>query len=111
MGIIGSTEYVQDNKKLLQERAVAYINIDMMVHGNGSLRAIGNPLTRDLVYIQSQRVSDPHGPKETMYSVWKKQRPDKGNDRPQYNTIGLGSDYIPFYEMAGKTRNGINYFY
>ncbi len=103
MGIIGSTEYVQDNKKLLQERAVAYINMDMLVHGNGSLKASGNPLTMDLVYAQSMKVSDPHGPQETIYSVWKKGRPDlNGKDRPQYFTVGLGSDYIPFYEMAGK---------
>ncbi|XP_028408347.1 putative N-acetylated-alpha-linked acidic dipeptidase isoform X2 [Dendronephthya gigantea] len=109
MGIIGSTEYVQDNKKILQERAVAYINIDMMVHGNGSLRATGNPLTRDLVYTQSQKVLDPHGPKETIYSIWKKGRPDKGNDRPQYNTVSLGSDYIPFYEMAGVPSIDLQY--
>ena len=103
MGIIGSTEYVQDNKKLLQERAVAYINMDMLVHGNGSLKASGNPLTIDLVYNQSKMVSDPHGTEETIYSVWKKARPDlTRKDRPQYYTVGLGSDYIPFYEMAGK---------
>lgn len=102
MGIIGAMEYVQDNKKLLEERAVAYINMDMLVHGNDSLKAIGNPMTRELVYAQSKKVSDPHGPDETIYSVWKRARPDlTKKDLPQYCTAGFGSDYIPFYEIAG----------
>jgi hypothetical protein len=103
VGIIGATEYVQDHKKLLQERAVVYINMDNLVHGNDSLKASGNPMTKDLVYKQSLMVPDPHGPQESIYSVWKKGRPDlKWKDRPQYNTVGFGSDYIPFYDMAGK---------
>jgi hypothetical protein len=103
MGIIGATEYVQDNKKLLQERAVAYINLDVLVHGNESLKACGNPMMVDLVYEQSKMVSDPHGPQESIYSVWKKGRPDPAAaDRPQFYTSAFGSDYIPFYEMAGK---------
>ena len=103
MGIIGATEYVQDNKKLLQERAVAYINMDNLVHGNDSIKATGNPMTMDLVYTQSMMVPDPHGPQESIYSVWRRSRPDlNGKDRPQFHTVGFGSDYIPFYEMAGK---------
>ena len=96
---------------LLQERAVAYVNMDMLVHGNGSLKATGNPLTADLMYAQSNLVSDPHGPQESIYSVWKKHRPDMtGKDRPQYHTVGFGSDYIPFYEMAGEIKIKIDYY-
>ena len=110
VGLIGSTEYVQDNKKLLQERAVAYINMDNLVHGNDSIKATGNPMTMDLVYTQSMMVADPHGPQESIYSVWKRSRPDlNGKDRPQFHTVGFGSDYIPFYDMAGVPSIDLQY--
>ena len=89
---------------------MAYLNMDMLVHGNDSLKASGNPMTADLIYEQSEMVPDPHGPQETIYSVWKKSRPDSSRkDRPQYYTVGFGSDYIPFYEIAGglKIKIGI----
>ena len=104
--MLGSIEYVDDNRKLLQQRAVAYINMDMLVHGNDSLKVSGNPMLANLVYSQAKLVSDPHRPDETLYSTWKKGRPDKINaEKPQYYTLGLGSDYIAFYEIAGMGKN------
>ena len=41
-GLIGSIEWVEQQSKIVRDRAVAYINIDAIVRGNHSLSAKGN---------------------------------------------------------------------
>lgn len=41
-GLIGSIEWVEQQSKVVRERAVAYINIDAVVRGNYSLSAKGD---------------------------------------------------------------------
>ncbi|GIY87288.1 putative N-acetylated-alpha-linked acidic dipeptidase [Caerostris extrusa] len=41
--LIGSTEWLEDNLKLLHGRAVAYINADILVAGNVSIRVVASP--------------------------------------------------------------------
>ncbi|KAH0625212.1 hypothetical protein JD844_033483 [Phrynosoma platyrhinos] len=43
-GLIGSTEWAEENVKILQERAVAYINADSSIEGNYTLRVDCTPL-------------------------------------------------------------------
>ena len=102
-GLIGSNEWVEDNIKLLQERAVAYINMDMLVHGNYSFKGKGNPMLRDLVFSQTKLVHVPYGPGNTIYSIWNNRTPSSNDSSiPDFVTPGGSTDYQPFYEQAGK---------
>uniref|UniRef100_A0A3Q2Z2J9 glutamate carboxypeptidase II n=1 Tax=Hippocampus comes TaxID=109280 RepID=A0A3Q2Z2J9_HIPCM len=49
-GLLGSTEWAEDNAKLLQERAVAYINADSGIEGMYTLRVDCTPSLHTLVY-------------------------------------------------------------
>ncbi|XP_075448665.1 glutamate carboxypeptidase 2-like isoform X3 [Ascaphus truei] len=49
-GLLGSTEWAEENVKILQKRAVAYINADSSVEGNYTLRIDCTPLMYQLVY-------------------------------------------------------------
>lgn len=42
-GLIGSTEWVEENLKLLENRAIAYINVDN-INGNNTLEVKAVPL-------------------------------------------------------------------
>ncbi|KAB0406550.1 hypothetical protein E2I00_016133, partial [Balaenoptera physalus] len=49
-GLLGSTEWAEENVKSLQERSVAYINSDSSIEGNYTLRVDCTPLLYQLVY-------------------------------------------------------------
>ncbi|KAM4742232.1 N-acetylated-alpha-linked acidic dipeptidase 2 isoform 2-T2 [Anableps anableps] len=49
-GLLGSTEWAEDNARLLQERAVAYINADSAIEGMYTLRVDCTPSLHTLVY-------------------------------------------------------------
>ncbi|XP_014405787.1 PREDICTED: putative N-acetylated-alpha-linked acidic dipeptidase isoform X3 [Myotis brandtii] len=49
-GLLGSTEWAEENSRLLQERGVAYINADSSIEGNYTLRVDCTPLMYSLVY-------------------------------------------------------------
>ncbi|KAG8518607.1 N-acetylated-alpha-linked acidic dipeptidase 2, partial [Galemys pyrenaicus] len=49
-GLLGSTEWAEENAKVLQERSVAYINADSSIEGNYTLRVDCSPLLQRLVY-------------------------------------------------------------
>ncbi|XP_010146402.1 PREDICTED: glutamate carboxypeptidase 2-like, partial [Eurypyga helias] len=49
-GLLGSTEWAEENAKVLQARGVAYINADSSIEGNYTLRVDCTPLMYRLVY-------------------------------------------------------------
>uniref|UniRef100_A0AAQ5Y1A2 Glutamate carboxypeptidase 2 n=1 Tax=Amphiprion ocellaris TaxID=80972 RepID=A0AAQ5Y1A2_AMPOC len=55
-GLLGSTEWAEDNAKLLQERAVAYINADSAIEGMYTLRVDCTPSLHTLVYDLTKQV-------------------------------------------------------
>jgi len=56
-GLLGSTEWTEDNVQLLTERAVSYINVDIAVFANQSFYARASPLLKQVLYDSSQKVS------------------------------------------------------
>ncbi|KAF6720902.1 Glutamate carboxypeptidase 2 [Oryzias melastigma] len=49
-GLLGSTEWAEDNARLLQQRAVAYINADSAIEGMYTLRVDCTPSLHTVVY-------------------------------------------------------------
>ena len=49
-GLMGSTEWAEDNLLLLSQRAVSYINVDIAVFANTSFFARGSPMMKQVLY-------------------------------------------------------------
>lgn len=98
-GLIGSTEWVEDHKKELQEKVVAYINTDG--NGRGFLGVGGSHSLQAMVSEVAGAVTDP----QTKVSVKERQTArnmvNGGDDSFELYALGSGSDYTPFIQHAG----------
>ncbi|XP_047131970.1 N-acetylated-alpha-linked acidic dipeptidase 2 isoform X1 [Hydra vulgaris] len=102
-GLIGSNEYVEEFQHELRQRGVAYLNVDTSIYGNGTFQVEGSGLLRDVVFQAAKLVQHPHQ-KKTLFEDMVVVNPDKKNqDRPKYDGLASGSDYAPFYSIAGVT--------
>ncbi|NNK10758.1 MAG: M28 family peptidase, partial [Flavobacteriaceae bacterium] len=98
-GLIGSTEWVEDHEKELQEKLVAYINTDG--NGRGFFRAGGSHTLQTMVTEVADAVMDP----QTGVSIKERriaaQMVNGGDDSFKLSALGSGSDYTPFIQHAG----------
>jgi N-acetylated-alpha-linked acidic dipeptidase len=106
-GLIGSTEWVEDHKKELQEKVVAYINTDS--NGRGFLYAGGSHTLQAMVMEVSDDVVDP----QTGVSVRERRNAvdllNGGDGNPGLYALGSGSDYTPFIQHAGIAALNLGY--
>ena len=112
-GLLGSTEWVEDNLKELQAKAVAYINTDVGVAGP-NFSASATPSLGELVREVSREVADPISGR-TVYDAWKdrvqhakpepngaaREEPLMENGDVAIGALGAGSDFCPFLDHAG----------
>jgi N-acetylated-alpha-linked acidic dipeptidase len=84
-GIIGSTEWVEENAEQLKS-AVAYFNVDSIK--TGELVVQGNPALYEHIRSCSADVIDPVTAKPFA---------------PRFMDVGIGSDFTPFVHHAGVT--------
>ncbi|XP_043201097.1 N-acetylated-alpha-linked acidic dipeptidase 2-like isoform X2 [Amphibalanus amphitrite] len=114
-GLVGSTEWVQHHRQQLAARAVAYLNVDLTINGNDTLRALGVPLLHDLLFAAARTVPNPD-PEEvaagrtTVYDTWLLHRLDNATGRPQVTLPGRGSDYKQFLHVEGVPSSDHRYF-
>ncbi|XP_051981775.1 aminopeptidase NAALADL1 [Xyrauchen texanus] len=113
-GLIGSAEYTEEYFSKLSERAVAYINVDISVFANATLRASSSPATQSVIFTASKQVNAP-GTTTSVYDNWIKYY---NRTSPSYGIIpnvgyltGAGSDYAPFMHYLGVTSMDISYYY
>ncbi|XP_028320694.1 N-acetylated-alpha-linked acidic dipeptidase 2 [Gouania willdenowi] len=103
-GLLGSTEWAEDNAKLLQERAVAYINADSAIEGMYTLRVDCTPSLHTLVYDLTKQIDSPEKGEEgvSLYESWHK-RDNWTNDRdaPRISKLGSGSDFEAYFIRLG----------
>ena len=95
IGEVGSQEYVRRHKPELQSGCIAYINSDEATTGQ-SFDVSAVAALQDTFASATQRVPDPHSPKQTLYDRWRAQ--------PQGTAVGTpggGSDFEPFLYDAG----------
>lgn len=93
-GVIGSTEWVEQLKKQLGAKAVAYMNFDMGVAGT-NFGAAASPTLKELIVNASKEVQYP-GAGKTVFEKWA-----AGNSEPGIGNLGGGSDHIAFYMHVG----------
>jgi N-acetylated-alpha-linked acidic dipeptidase len=98
-GLIGSTEYVEDDSARLTSGAVAYLNQDVAV-GGPSFGGGGSPSLRAVLRDVTKGIDDPSG-RGTIYSVWRAASPVADTLEPAMGDPGGGSDFAGFYNHLG----------
>ncbi|XP_062983244.1 N-acetylated-alpha-linked acidic dipeptidase 2 isoform X2 [Elgaria multicarinata webbii] len=103
-GLLGSTEWAEENAKTLQARAVAYINTDSSIEGNHTLRVDCTPLLNQLVYNLTKEIPSPdegYGSK-SLYESWLEKDPSpESKHLPRINKLGSGSDFEAYFQRLG----------
>ncbi|XP_071990194.1 glutamate carboxypeptidase 2-like isoform X2 [Engystomops pustulosus] len=103
-GLLGSTEWAEENVKLLEKRAVAYINADSSVEGNYTLRIDCTPLLYHLAYSLTKAIPSPDEGFEgkSLYESWhQKNNWTDYKDAPRINKLGSGNDFEVFFQRLG----------
>ena len=105
-GLIGSTEWAEENADDLREKAVAYLNVDVAVSG-GNFGASSVPSLWKAIRDVTRDVKDPKTGK-TIYQQWQeKAREGRSINEPanggeaRIGALGSGSDYTPFLQHLG----------
>jgi N-acetylated-alpha-linked acidic dipeptidase len=99
-GLIGSTEYVEDDSLRLRAGAVAYLNQDDVAQGM-NFNAGGSPSLRGLLRDVAKGIPDPSR-EGSVYDVWRKRANLSADSlEPQMGDPGGGSDFAGFYNHLG----------
>jgi len=98
-GLIGSTEYVEDDSLRLMRDAVAYLNQDVAAQGP-RFGGGGSPSLRATLRDIARLVPDPNG-KGSVYAEWRRQAAVPDTAEPPMGDPGGGSDFAGFYNHLG----------
>lgn len=95
-GILGSTEWVEELKTELQQKTVAYLNVDIAATGS-RFYVSATPSLRELIRDVTENVIDP----KTLKPVYENWKTRQDREIPQIGNLGSGSDHSPFVGHAG----------
>jgi N-acetylated-alpha-linked acidic dipeptidase len=98
-GLIGSTEYVEDDSLRLLRGGVAYLNQDVAAQGM-RFGAGGSPSLRSTLRDVARAVPDPSG-EGSVYAVWRRATVVSDTLEPPMGDPGGGSDFAGFYNHLG----------
>lgn len=98
-GLIGSTEWVEEHRDELREKAVAYINTDG--NGRGFLNAGGSHTLQTLVSQVAESVTDPQKGVSVKERRIARDLVAGEDGKFELYALGSGSDYTPFIQHAG----------
>ncbi|XP_075043898.1 aminopeptidase NAALADL1 [Mixophyes fleayi] len=114
-GLIGSTEFAEDYYNKLRDRTAAYINVDISVFANATLRAQGTPPAQNVIFTAAKQVKTPVSSSLSVYDNWvrhfNRSSSLHGGTIPLLATLGAGSDYAPFLHYLGITCMDLAYTY
>ena len=107
-------EWIEQHEKLLSERAVIYLNIEMAVQGNFYMSMHSTPLVKNAIRDFSKTVHDPnaHVNKQTIFDIAAERNPlfPKTDPlEPAVGDLGAGSDYASFYQYLGGPAADLRY--
>jgi N-acetylated-alpha-linked acidic dipeptidase len=99
-GLIGSTEFVEEDSLRLSRNAVAYLNQDDVAQGP-NFSGGGSPSLRALLRDVAKEVPDPSH-QGSVYDVWRKRAKLAADTlEPEMGDPGGGSDFAGFYNHLG----------
>jgi N-acetylated-alpha-linked acidic dipeptidase len=94
-GLLGSTEWVEENRKELMKHAVAYLNMDVIA--GQFINAGAVPSMKQFIFSLMKEVNEPRTG-SSLYDDWKTR---SDNKEPTLEHLGSGSDYTAFLNHAG----------
>lgn len=97
-GILGSTEWVEQYREELNQKAVAYFNADGACAGL-SFGSASSPSLKSLIIEATKAVPYPKG-NQTVYEHWLEGARNKA-EGPNIGNLGGGSDHLGFYAHVG----------
>jgi N-acetylated-alpha-linked acidic dipeptidase len=114
-GLVGSTEWVEQNAKALQH-AVAYFNTDVGVAGP-DFSAAADPSLKEFIRELTRSVPSPMG--GTVYQQWRinsaggnerrrSNAPPVAGDEVHVGDLGSGSDFTSFFQHVGVPSTDIS---
>ena len=97
-GLLGSTEWVEDQRQDLTKNAVAYFNMDGTSGQFFGASAV--PSLQDVIFEVTKEIVEPRSGDvaTSIYDDWYMR---SGNDIPTIGYLGSGSDYTPFIQHLG----------
>jgi N-acetylated-alpha-linked acidic dipeptidase len=105
-GLVGSSEYVEDDSLRLMRNGVAYLNQDVAAQGP-AFGGGGSPSLRPTLRDVARLVPDPSG-KGSVYDVWRARAAAEARGtsvadtaQPPMDDPGGGSDFAGFYNHLG----------
>ena len=98
-GLLGSTEYVEDDSLRLMRGGVAYLNQDVAAQG-ARFGGGGSPSLRPTLRDIARAVPDPNG-KGSVYAEWRRASAVADTAEPAMGDPGGGSDFAGFYNHLG----------
>jgi N-acetylated-alpha-linked acidic dipeptidase len=98
-GMIGSTEYVEEDSLRLMRGGVAYFNQDVAAQGT-RFGGGGSPSLRPTLRDVARQVPDPSG-KGSVYAEWRRAAAVPDTAEPAMGDPGGGSDFAGFYNHLG----------
>jgi N-acetylated-alpha-linked acidic dipeptidase len=99
-GLIGSSEYVEDDSLRLKKGAVAYLNQDVSAQGS-QFGGGGSPSMRSVLRDIVKGVPDPRG-RGSVYEAWRLTTGTRVDSlEPAMGDPGGGSDFAGFYNHFG----------
>jgi N-acetylated-alpha-linked acidic dipeptidase len=99
-GLVGSTEYVEQDSARLRNGAVAYFNQDVTANGS-KFSGGGSPSLRALLRDVARAVPNPEG-EGSIYSAWRRTAAVSADSaEPSMGDPGGGSDFAGFYNHLG----------
>jgi N-acetylated-alpha-linked acidic dipeptidase len=98
-GLIGSSEYVEDDSLRLVRGGVAYLNQDVAAQGT-RFGGGGSPSMRPTLRDVARQVPDPGG-RGSVYAEWRRTAAVPDTAEPAMGDPGGGSDFAGFYNHLG----------
>jgi len=98
-GLLGSTEYVEDDSLRLLHGADAYLNQDVAAQGV-QFGGAGSPSLRSTLRDVAAEVPDPNG-RGSVYEEWRRAGRVPDGKEPSMADPGGGSDFAGFYNHLG----------
>jgi N-acetylated-alpha-linked acidic dipeptidase len=98
-GLIGSSEYVEDDSLRLSRNAVAYLNQDVAAQG-ARFGGGGSPTLRPVLRDVAKAIPDPGG-RGSVYDAWRRTTAVADSVEPPMGDPGGGSDFAGFYNHLG----------
>jgi N-acetylated-alpha-linked acidic dipeptidase len=98
-GLMGSSEYVEDDSLRLMRGGVAYLNQDVAAQGV-RFGGGGSPSLRATLRDIARAVPDPNG-RGSVYAEWRRASAVADTTEPAMGDPGGGSDFAGFYNHLG----------